>query len=277
MTKGRKISILGCGWLGYELALFLQKKGFFIKGNSRDTETLRSLKDNGIMSFSITVKTDRLEGKQIEDFFDSDILIINIPPGRRNPNVATEHPKQIKTIIEAAQKGSIQQVIFVSSTGVYGDENRVVTEADALRPVRDSGKALAIIEKYLQTINNLQITVTRMAGLVGGDRKAGRFFAGKKDIKNGGAPINMVHRTDCIHVIYEIIRQEKWNETFNVCADKHPTRKDFYIKRAELEGFEAPHFADNEHGDFKIVSNEKVKAVLGYTFEYPNPMEFPVG
>ena len=113
-----------------------------------------------------------------------------------------------------------------------------------------------------------------MGGLVGGDRKAGRFLAGKKDVKNGNAPINMIHRDDCIGVINEIVEQEIWEETFNVCADEHPTRKEFYLAQTAKQELEAPTFSDDEEVSFKIISNEKVKTLLGYNFLYPDPMEF---
>ncbi len=273
MIEKTQISIIGCGWLGYPLALFLQKKGWTICGSSRSDEKLRLLEQHKIRPFKINV-SDRLHG-DYKGFFKSEILIINIPPGRRNPEVVKDHTRQIQAIIQAAKEGKVEKILFVSSTGVYGNENRVMTEVDKLNPVRKSGIALEIIEKSLLKQKTFQTTIVRMAGLVGGERKAGRFLAGKKDIANGGAPINMVHRDDCIAVIYEIIRQEKWGDIFNVCADKHPSRKDFYTAQALKDGFEPPHFADEGTGDYKIISNEKVKRVLDYTFQYPDPMQFP--
>ena len=274
MLNKTTVSIIGCGWLGYPLALFLKEKGYKVKGSSRNEQKLLKLETEGIEPFKIEVK-NRLIGENISSFFDSEILIINIPPGRRHPNVETYHPLQIKAIIEAASKGQVQKVLFVSSTGVYGNENKIVTEEDALRPIRNSGKALVIIEKYLNSLKQLDITIARMAGLVGGDRKAGRFLAGKTNIPNGGALVNMVHRDDCIRVLYEIVRQEKWGKIYNICADKHPTRKAFYKAQAKKDGFEAPHFVDESEGSYKIISNEKMKKELAYRFLHPDPMTFP--
>ena len=274
MIKKTSVSIIGCGWLGYPLALFLKEKDYQVKGSSRNEQKLTQLEADGIQPFKIEVKKT-LIGENIVDFFDSKILIINIPPGRRNPNVETDHPLQIKAIVEAAQKGRVEKILFVSSTGVYGNENRIMTEEDVLNPIRTSGKALVKIESYLKSLNQFDISIARMAGLIGGNRKAGRFLAGKTNIPNGDALVNMVHREDCIRVLHEIIRQEKWGEIYNVCADKHPTRKDFYKAQAEKEGFDAPHFAADGGGDYKIISNEKVKRELGYGFLYEDPMTFP--
>lgn len=268
-----KISILGCGWLGLPLGQKLVQRGFIVKGSTTSEEKLSKIRAADIQPFLLKV-TDQLEGKNAAAFFHSDLLILNIPPGRRNPNVVEEHPLQIRAVAEAAQKGGITHLIFVSSTGVFGNTNTVITEADAPCPERNSGKALVKAERLLKEDFDFKLTILRMAGLVGGERKAGRFLAGKKNVKNGNAPVNMVHRDDCIAIIEQIILQEKWNEIFHVCADKHPSKKEFYTSQAEKQGFEAPTFAEEKEISYKIVDNEKVKMSLNYTFLWSNPMTF---
>ncbi|MFT5167836.1 MAG: nucleoside-diphosphate-sugar epimerase [Saprospiraceae bacterium] len=271
-TSRRKISIIGCGWLGLPLGAFLVEKGFDIKGSTTSEDKLPILADLNIQPFLIKAG-DKLEGENLPDFFDTDILIINIPPRRRRTDVETRHFAEVKNIIDAAVEGSIQKVIFCSSTGIYADENKIVFETDSPNPQTDSTRALVEIENYLLSKNSLQSTILRFSGLIGGDRKAGRFLAGKKNIPNGMAPVNLVHREDCIRVIYEIIRQNIWNEFFNVCADEHPTRKDFYTQQALKQGFELPEFLEEDKAVFKIVSNQKLKARLGYVFGSLNELD----
>lgn len=261
------ISIMGCGWLGFETGKFLVSQNFKVKGSTTSEEKLPLLEEAGIESYLLKAN-EKIDApiSSLKSFFSSSILLVNIPPGRRNPNVIEDHPKQIQSIIDMAKKYGVEKIIFISSTGVYGDENRVMSETDALRPVRSSGKALVIVEKILKEEKSLKINILRLAGLIGGERKAGRFFAGRKDIKGGNARVNMVWRIDCIQVIYEIIRQNIWGEVFNVCADEHPFKKDFYVRKAKEEGFELPVFSEDAEANFKIVSNEKVKRILGVNF-----------
>jgi len=268
----QKISILGCGWLGLPLGTFLAKKGYTILGSTTRKEKFPDLEQANIQPFQIALPHN-FEEKEVESFLQSDLLILNIPPGRRHPKVEEHHFQQIEILIRFLKKSTIQKVIFISSTGVYGNENRVMTEQDATNPTRASGKALIKVENYLKGQTHFETTILRLSGLVGGNRKAGRFLAGKKEVKNGNAPINMVHRNDCIAVIFEVLKQKKWGEIFNVCADKHPTRKEFYISQTQKEGLEAPTFLEGEEVKFKIISNEKLKKELGYSFMYPNPME----
>jgi len=269
----KTISIIGCGWLGLPLGAFLVEKGFDVKGSTTRQEKLSLLEESGITPFLIKVGDD-LERKNIDAFFQSKILFINIPPGRRCPDVENVYPKEIKNLIEKAKTGAVEKIIFISSTTVYGNSNDLVTEKETTNPDTSSGKALVQIEEFLKTEKRFKTTILRMAGLVGGNRKAGRFLAGKKNVPNGSARVNLVHRDDCIRLIDQIIEQEQWNEIFNVCSDEHPTRQEFYIQQAKKQGFEAPEFLENDKPSFKIVSNEKLKKALKYSFLHPDPMQF---
>ncbi len=268
-----KVSIIGCGWLGLPLAVFLNEKGFEIKGSTTSKGKLETLEGLNIQGFLIRAN-EVLEGIALDVFFDSEVLIINIPPRRRRPDVETRHFTEIKNIIDTAIRGNVKKVIFCSSTGVYPDLNQIVTEETPCDPSTGSAKALLKIENYLKSKTSLQSTILRFSGLVGGDRKAGRFLAGKKEVANGDAPVNLVHRKDCIQIIYEILKQEAWNDVFNVCADKHPLRKDFYIQQAIKLDLKPPSFKTDEKGLFKIVSNEKLKRQLAYNFTFPDPSDF---
>lgn len=267
------ISIIGCGWLGFPLATDCVKRGFTVKGSTTSEDKLVALQQAGIQPFLIRAN-EVLEGENLDDFFDSEILIINIPPRRRRPEVETLHVQEVKNILDAAAQGNIQRLIFCGSTGVYSDNNAIARETDQLDPQTSSTKALAKIEEIIPSYKEFQTTILRFSGLVGGDRKAGRFLAGKKEVANGNAIVNLVHREDCIGVIHEVIRQKAWGEVFNVCADEHPTREAFYTQQALKQGFEPPTFKKNDTPKFKIVSNQKLKEQLNYTFLHPKPSLF---
>lgn len=268
----KKVSIMGCGWLGLLLGERLSEAGYNVHGSTTSKEKLPILESVGIRAHQLEVGED-LSG-EVGSFFDTDLLILNIPPGRRRPDVADRYPQEIRRVLNRALAEGTRRLLFISSTSVYPDVNRVVTESDALSAEKGSGLALIRVENYLKSLPDLPLTILRFAGLVGGDRKAGRFLAGKKDLTNGEAPVNMVHRDDCIAIILQIIEEEVFGETFNVCADEHPSRKAFYRQQALKDGFEPPTFSDERTTSFKIISNEKIKKVLNYTLQYPDPMEF---
>lgn len=274
MTMPYTISILGCGWLGLPLGQALAEAGYAVKGSTTSSDKLDLIKSAGIKPFLLTVKDEVLATEKVE-FFNAELLILNIPPGgRRDPNVEEEYPRKIKAVLNEVSQSPIRKLLFVSSTSVYGNENGVVDERTPLAPSTASGKALDVIERLFSLQQSLGITVLRLGGLAGGTRKPGRFLAGKKEVPNGEAPVNLVHRDDCIGVIRSVIQQDAWGHTFNVVADKHPTRATFYTEQAKKEDLEPPTFVANSKLAYKIVSNEKVKATLGYSFQWPDPAAF---
>ena len=253
----QSISILGAGWLGLPLGKYLASKKFSVKGSTTRKEKFEQIQENGIQPFLIKVGNE-IDGENVADFFDADLLILNVPPGgRRNPNVEKEHPRQIEAVLAKAKEGGVTKIIFVSSTSVYGNNNAIVEENTTPNPSTGSGRALVKVEEMLRANSHFEVTILRMGGLVGGDRKAGRFFAGKKDIPNGLAPINFVHRADGIGVISALIEQQIWGETFNVVADKHPTRQLFYQVQAQKQGFEIPTFLEEKTSYKTVLTNAK--------------------
>ena len=111
----KKISILGCGWLGLPLAKSLIEKGFSIKGSTTSEEKLQVLQNAGIQPFLISIKFDKVVGDVVNFLNESDILIIDIPPDLRSGNTESFIEK-MKQSIPFLEKSSIKKIIFVSPT-----------------------------------------------------------------------------------------------------------------------------------------------------------------
>ncbi len=265
------ISILGCGWLGLSLGSHLVDQGFVVKGSTTRAEKLPLLAEKGIQAFLIKVGSEGLEGPDVEAFFKSEILLLNIPPRRREANVAQRFPREVKMITAAALRAGLQKILLVSSTAVYPSKMGWVKESDATEPETESGKGLVAAEQFLEAQKDCSVTILRLAGLIGGARHPGRWFAGKKNLGGGKVPINLVHRDDCIAAIEAIIVQEKWGERYQLCADEHPLKGDFYPAMAKQLGLEIPEFTGTPILPYKIVGNEKIKKDLGLVLKYPDP------
>lgn len=265
-----KISILGAGWLGLALGEALVMAGHEVKASTTSEEKLEKIKEKGITPFLIDLDED---GPLPAEFFQAELLIITLPPGRRDPDVIKNYTNRIQQLIQAIRKSPVLHLIYTSSTGVYGDQEGIVTENSPVSPSSPSSKAVYEAERLLGKTES-SLNILRLAGLIGGSRQPGRFLAGKKELKDGEAPVNLVHRDDCIGIILEIIRQKAWKEIFNVCADTHPSRAVFYTEQAEKLGLEPPDFLEEEKTKpYKVVSNEKVKRLLGYRFKYSDVMD----
>jgi len=270
-TKNKSISILGCGWLGLPLAGHFVQQGYRVKGSVTSEEKLAALFERGILPYQVTITDQAINCDDIEGFLDSDILIINFPPSRR-PDITSYHPAQIALLIQAMETSKVQHVLFISSTSVYPDLNREITEKDIVTPSKGSGQALLQAENLLLSQTKFTTTILRLGGLIGYDRMPARFLAGKKDVENGDAPINVIHQDDCIGLISALVEQEVWEDIFHAAADEHPTRKVYYTLAAEKAGLEVPTFAEGKPLCFKIINSDKIKHRLRYTFKHPNPL-----
>ncbi len=262
-----QISILGCGWLGLPLAKSLLEKGFSVNGSTTSSDKISALESNGIQAFQIELSEIEIKG-EIDSFLkNSEILIIDIPPKLRG--VSSENfVKKIQNLIPFIEKVKIEKVIFISSTSVYADDNALVTETTKPNPDTESGKQLLATEILLQSNVNFKTTVVRFGGLIGEDRHPIHFLAGRKNIENPEAPINLIHQKDCIGIIEAIVKQECWNETFNAVAPYHPTRKDYYSKKAQQLNILAPQFEVEKNTSGKIIRSDKLITELNYNFIY---------
>ena len=261
----KKISILGCGWLGFPLAKALLENGFTVNGSTTSTEKISTLKNAGISPFLIELGEVTINGN-VSKFLDgSQVLIIDIPPKLRG--TATENfVAKIKNLIPFIEKSGIKKVIFVSSTSVYSDENKLVTEETIANPDTESGKQLLSCELLLQNNSNFETTVLRFGGLIGEDRNPIRFLAGRTNIENPNAPINLIHQEDCIGIILKIIESNCWGETFNAVAPFHPSREAYYTQKAKEYDLELPIFATSKPSIGKTILSDKLEKVLNYQF-----------
>lgn len=264
----KTISILGCGWLGLPLGKHLKAKSYKIRGSTVSSDKLELIRRNKIEPFYIKLNP-KLQGKDIDQFFESDILIINFPPERRN-DIVEYYRAQIESLASRIIFSNTDKVLFISSTSVYPNVDREITEDDILKPTKLSGKALLGVEAFLRSSGEFKTTILRFGGLIGYDRLPARFLAGKKNIEHGNAPVNLIHRDDCILIIEKIIQNEVWGYVFNACADSHPTRKEFYVNQALKAGLEPPEFVNTKDVQYKIISNRKLKMELNYKFKHPD-------
>ncbi len=267
---GKTISIIGCGWLGLPLARHMIQHHWNVKGSTTSTEKLDVIRQLGISPYQLRLDGDKLTVSD-QSIFDCDIAYINIPPRRRIEHIETRYPKEIAALIARLHKDT--RVIFISSTGVYPDDYQLQDEELEPVPTKKSGIALLAAESLIR-IRFAKWVILRLSGLAGPNREPGHWFSGKRDLANGLNPVNMVHLKDCIALSKMIIESDQINQkVYNVCADRHPAKIDFYNAQCEKVGIEKPIFKQ-ELGPHKVVKNDLVKKDMGYSFIYPDPLLF---
>lgn len=264
-----QISILGCGWLGLPLGEKFVQNGYVVKGTTTSESKILVLKNAGIQPYVITIASNAISGEVSSFLENSEILIINIPPklkGMEKDNFV----EKIKILLPFIESSSVKKVLFVSSTSVYSDNNQIVTEATPPQPDSESGKQLLQAENLLINYNSIQTTVIRFGGLIGKERHPIRFLAGRKNIENPDAPINLIHLDDCIGIIDTIIVKNIWGETLNAVTPFHPTREKYYAQKAFALNLDLPEFNSNSSVG-KTILSDKLISLLEYTF-IQNPL-----
>lgn len=268
----RKISILGCGWLGFPLALELKRRGHLVKGSTTTAVKLAKLQVAGIEPYLLDVAAD-LETPNSTGLFIADVLIITLP-FKRDFDPPDLYTRQIEALIARIESSTIRFVIFTSSTSVYPDNIGVAREETAF--VGDNPRALVLreVEQRFLANKHFGATVCRLGGLYGPDRPIGRFLSGQRDVPDPDQPVNLVHLADCVGAIAGLVQRPAAGEIFNICADEHPSRRELYTRAALAMGLPAPQFRGNSSTPGKIVSNNKIKKYLPYQFVYPDPWNF---
>ncbi|TDE31428.1 SDR family NAD(P)-dependent oxidoreductase [Flavobacterium ranwuense] len=264
-----KISILGCGWLGLPLGKALLAAEFSVNGTTTSTEKLAVLENAGIKPFLIVLSENKTTGNLTDFLEKSEILIIDVPPRLRGSETENFVSK-IRNIIPFIEKSFVKNVLFISSTSVYNDADAFVTEETIPKPETESGKQLLETEQLLLSNNNFKTTVLRFGGLIGEDRHPIHFLAGRENLDNPDAPINLIHQEDCIGIILKIIENDSWNQTFNAVTPYHPSREIYYTQKAMALNLASPKFNNENNFGGKIILSDTLENVLNYTFTKPN-------
>ncbi len=259
----KEISILGGGWLGFPLAEHFLSQGHKVKVSTRTEVHLADLKSNNLEPYLIDIARldTQVQKNKLQEFLNAEILIINI---------TSKNPDDFRSLLDEVDQSKIENILFVSSTSVYENNNKVITEDSSF----ESDKSpLFEIENLIKSNQKIEFTIVRFGGLIGYSRKPGNFFRKRDLVDFPESPINLIHRDDCINIISRIVEQNVWGDVFNCCADTHPTKKEFYTKATQTIGQAVPNFVIAEFNEFKIIDNTKVKRILNYEFIYPDLME----
>ncbi|MBW3128632.1 SDR family oxidoreductase [Hymenobacter profundi] len=260
------IAVLGCGWLGLPLAQALVEEGYAVAGSTTTPSRLLKMRDAGITPYLLELgptltATDQdtlhtmLTGARV--------LVLNVPPSAAKGH----YVELLQPVYQAAIDCGVRHVLFVSSTGVYADEPRTMTEDDALAAPDANSELLRAESLFTAPDAPFATTVVRLAGLIGPRRAPGRFLAGRTGLPKPQAPVNLIHLTDCLGILGRIIRQRAWGRTFNASAAHHPTRQEFYTAAAAHLELAPPTFVEEDTLG-KCIDSELLRQETGYMFQF---------
>ena len=279
-----RIAILGCGYVGLELAR--QLDGHEVVGVRRSTEGLGAVEATG----ATAVRADVTDAEDLAAVPDVDAVVFAASSGGRGAEAAERvYVDGLKTAIEAFgnRDAPPDRLIYTSSTGVYGDhDGGWVDETTDLSPTTAKTRVLAEAERIARVLApeyGIDGGVVRFAGLYGPDRyRLERYLEGP--VTEGY--LNMIHRDDAAGVVRFAL--ESTDENLLLAVDDEPVEKHAFAdwladecgvarppKRTKAERLDEGDLsaaARRRIETSKRCSNARLRE-LGYEFEYPTYRE----
>ncbi|MBO1254513.1 NAD(P)H-binding protein [Alteromonas sp. 5E99-2] len=271
MTKN--LLLCGCGWLGYQLLSPAISQRIQVYATRRNKQKINDLNKKGA-----TACHYELGGTfpvSLVPNCEDTTAIIMLPPGRKNGNIE-QWETNILALISELIDANIAHIIFISSTSVYGDShNGEITEASSLCPETTSAKAHVKVELYLQQHYQDNVSIVRLAGLIGPDRHPIKSLSGRA-LTAPNKITNLVHSHDVVAGLLALVNLGPTRLPLLFCSTSHPQRKAYYDQSANAFNLVPASFSpdsDDLEDIGKRVNGEKSWAMLGLTPTYPSPYD----
>ncbi len=222
------------------------------------------MENAGISAFQIAFQPDFIGNSA---FFDSEILVINIPPKAKTLG-EEYHIRQIENILSECHKSKkIKKVLFVSSTSVYPNIEKEMKEEDA-----DTNHFLVKAENLIIDFckeYKKEYLIVRCGGLMGMDRNPCKYFT--SETANDFSKVNYIHQNDAVGSILSLIDEKITNETFNIVSPIHPTRAEIWENCSQKQGQILAKARDSSK---KTINTDSFFIKSNYQFQFPDPLAF---
>ena len=251
----KTFTILGAGWLGFELAK--QFKNYYkVKVSSRNEEKLKIYEDEGFSSY---ILNENHLGS-LDYLLDTDYLFINFPPSKFD-----DYLSFLNKIYNHQKIKDIEKIIFISSTSIYPNIEGFFDEEYEIKS--SSSKIVYDAETLVSQKSDI---IFRVSALVGANRVSGRRLS-NKIVEYPKSVINFVHRNDVIDATKFAI-ENNLNGIFNLCCKEHPSKEELYSFNAKKYDFALPLFSQNEEFLNRIIDGSKIEN-LGFNYKHENAFD----
>lgn len=257
---GMKLLLIGCGYLGREVARVFAAAGWEVAGVS-------------LSGGDGTLACDVGDSAAVSRLPVADFVIHCAASGRGGAEAYQRVYVDGCRNLTAAFPGV--PLLFTSSTSVYAQtDGSVVTEESPAVPDRETGKLLRQAEDITVAAGGI---VARLSGIYGPGRSVilQKFLSGTAIIEEDGRRLlNQIHRDDAARALLHLATRGIRGEIFNVC-DSHPlTQLECYQALATMFSRPlpptGPRDANRKRGwTHKRVSNAKL-AASGWTPQFPS-------
>jgi nucleoside-diphosphate-sugar epimerase len=281
-----RVTVVGCGYVGLELARQLAAEGHDVTCVRRSPEAIR---EAGVGADTAdAVAADVTDPDSLTALPDADWVVFSASSGGRGADAARRvFVEGLTNVIHeyGERDDSPDRLVYTSSTGVYGDhDGDWVDETTALDPRTEKTEVLVEAERVaLEETAEYGIdgTVARFAGLYGPERyRLERYVEGPVT----AGYLNMVHRDDAAGAIRFLLTDDRARGEVVLVVDDEPVEKwTFADWLADECGVERPAKRTKAErlaeGDLSTAAERRIETSkrcsndflreLGYEFQYP--------
>lgn len=219
--------IVGCGDLGVRLARRLLAEGRRPQAVVRSAESAAALRAQGIAAHALDLDGDSMLPSAAQLWWFA-------PP----PPQGRDDPRLRRWLARAGD--STRRVVYVSTSGVYGDcQGRWIDEDEPLKPQTDRGHRRLDAERALRdhaARHGTEIVILRVPGIYGPGRlPRERLQRGLPVVHESECPwTNRIHIEDLAAVALGAMQRGRPGAAYNV-SDGHPsTMTDYFTRCAQL-------------------------------------------
>jgi nucleoside-diphosphate-sugar epimerase len=278
LSRGMAKLIFGCGYLGLRVARLWQAAGERVYAVTRTVDRASQLAAEGIQP----IVRDLTADSQLPLPQGVRTVLFAIGYDRSGP--PSIHDVYVGGLARAIDwlPDSVDRLLYVSSTGVYGQvAGQSVDEDSPCQPTREGGKACLAAEQLLQSSRFAsRAIILRLAGLYGPDRipRSADLIAGRPIDAPASGWLNLIHVADAARIVLLAEKQAAPPRTFVVSDGAPVQRAEYYTELARLLNAPAPHFieppadspAAQRAASDKRIDPARLFAELQPALQYPN-------
>ncbi|WP_257460933.1 NAD-dependent epimerase/dehydratase family protein [Archangium lipolyticum] len=246
--------LLGCGYTLIRLALVEARRGRPVLAVTRDEARREELSREGVQLPSLEEAVASAKGAHV---------VVSIPP----------EAGLDASLSESLSRAGPARLVYLSSTGVYGDARGHVDESTPIDTASTRARGRIDAEAHYRRLGGISL---RIAGIYGPGRGLHeRLRAGTLRIpESGGGRISRVHVEDLVEALRVVLERGEPGGTYCVADDRPATQAETSTWLCARLGLPPPpavpltSLHESLRGD-RAISNARLKA-LGWKPRYPD-------
>lgn len=267
---GRQTLILGCGYVGEALAKRWKAQGHRVTVTTTRKERVPSLSQ---IADEVLVLQGKEQDALHEALRSKDWVAVTIAARHTDDYADAYLATAIQLTAALADMGAPRQIVYTSSTSVYGDcGGRIVNEDEAVHPQSAQGDILRQTEQIFMQASDRdhRVCILRLGEIIGPGRQLLDRLRGLGGMALPGDGHQFANLSPLATIVdaLDFACERGLQGIFNVCLETHLTRRQLYSAICSENGLPEVRwsgFGGGIHSGNKRVSSQKIVA-SGFTF-----------